>query len=252
MIELQHITAGYGKAPVLRDLSLTLPDRAVTTILGTNGCGKSTLLKTIVRLLPLTSGSITVDARPHTAYAPDGLAKKIAYLPQTNTPPSMTVSQMVLHGRFAYLSFPRVYRDEDRAAAATAMQTLGIANLADRPLRELSGGMRQKAYLAMALAQGSPTILLDEPTTYLDAAQSLRLADTIRTLADTGHAMVLVLHDLPLAMKLSDTVAVLHNGQLLAHGTPEEILESGAIETAYSVKIHPIRTEYGTDYIVRL
>ncbi len=252
MVELHHINAGYGKTPVLRDLSLTFPEKKITTILGTNGCGKSTLLKTVVRLLPLLSGKIIVDGQPIGTYRPDELAKKVAYLPQTTAAPDMTVGQLVLHGRFAYLSYPRVYRDEDRRVAEEAMRTLGISDLADRPLQELSGGTRQKAFLAMALAQGSPTILLDEPTTYLDVAHQLRLAETFRFLAADGHSIVLVLHDLSLALKISDTLAVLHNGRLLAYGTPEEILECGAIETAYNVKIHPIRTDNGVEYTVRL
>lgn len=252
MIELNHISAGYGKTEILHDVSLRLDNGKITTILGTNGCGKSTLLKTLVRLLPHMSGTITVDGAQIETYRPDELAKKIAYLPQSKNVPDMTVRQMVLHGRFAYLRYPRVYRKQDFLAAENAMQTLGIADLAERNLTELSGGTRQKAYIAMALAQESPTILMDEPTTYLDIAHQLRLAETVRSLADDGHAMVLVLHDLPLALKLSDSIAVLHEGRVLAFGTPEEILKSGAIERAYRVKIHPIRTEYGVEYACEL
>ena len=252
MIELNHISAGYGKTEILHDISLRLDNGKITTILGINGCGKSTLLKTLVRLLPHTSGTITVDGAPIETYRPNELAKKVAYLPQSKNVPDMTVRQMVLHGRFAYLSYPRVYRKQDLLAAENAMETLGIADLAERNLTELSGGTRQKAYIAMALAQESPTILMDEPTTYLDIAHQLRLAETVRSLAEDGHAMVLVLHDLPLALKLSDSIAVLHEGRVLASGIPEEILESGAIERAYQVKIHPIRTEYGVEYTCEL
>lgn len=252
MIELNHISAGYGKTEILHDIRLTLAEGKITTILGVNGCGKSTLLKTLVRLLPLTSGTITVDGASIETYSPTELAKKIAYLPQSKNVPDMTVRQMVLHGRFAYLSYPRVYRKQDIAAAEHAMQTLVIEDLADRNLSELSGGMRQKAYIAMALAQDASTILMDEPTTYLDIGGQLRLAETVRSLADGGRAMVLVLHDLPLALKLSDVIAVLHGGRLLDVGTPEQILANGAIERAYQIKIHPIQTENGVDYVCGL
>jgi ABC-type cobalamin/Fe3+-siderophores transport system ATPase subunit len=105
---------------------------------------------------------------------------------------------------------------------------------------------------AAALAQESPAILMDEPTTFLDIAGQLRLAQTIRSLADAGKTMILVLHDLPLALKLSDRLAVLHEGHLLDCGTPEEILARGSLERAYGIKIRPIQTEDGTDYVCGL
>ena len=164
----------------------------------------------------------------------------------------MTVRQTVLHGRFAYLSYPRVYRAEDITAAERAMRTLGIADLADRNLSELSGGMRQKVYIATALAQDAPAILMDEPTTSLDIGAQLRLAETIRSLTEDRKTIILVLHDLPLALKLSDEIAVLHEGRLLDTGTPEKILESGALWRAYGIKIRPIQTEDGMDYVCGL
>ncbi len=252
MIELNHVSAGYGKTEILHDISLTFAEGKITTILGVNGCGKSTLLKTLVRLLPVTSGTVAVDGVSADTFRPAELAKKIAYLPQSRNVPDMTVRQTVLHGRFAYLSYPRVYRAEDIAAAERAMRTLGIADLAGRNLSELSSGMRQKVHIATALAQDAPAILMDEPTTSLDIGAQLRLAETIRFLSDAGKTIVLVLHDLPLALKLSDEIAVLHEGHLLDTGTPENILESGAIERAYGIKIRPIRTEDGTDYICGL
>lgn len=252
MIELKNLTVGYGDSPVLTDVTLAFPRGQVTVLLGPNGCGKSTLLKTLVRLLPVTSGTVAVDGVSADTLRPAELAKKIAYLPQSRNVPDMTVRQTVLHGRFAYLNYPRVYRAEDIAAAEHAMRTLGIADLAGRNLSELSGGMRQKVYIATALAQDAPAILMDEPTTSLDIGAQLRLAETIRFLSDAGKTIVLVLHDLPLALKLSDEIAVLHEGRLLDTGTPENILESGAIERAYGIKIRPIRTEDGTDYICGL
>ena len=252
MIGLNHISAGYGKTEILHDITLTFAPGKITTLLGVNGCGKSTLLKTLVRLLPLTAGEITVDGVSAAEYSPAALARKIAYLPQNRNIPDMTAVQLVLHGRFAHLSYPRVYRKTDTEAAERAMRTLGIAGLAEQPLSALSGGMRQKVYLAAALAQESPAILMDEPTTFLDIAGQLRLAQTIRHLADAGKTMVLVLHDLPTALKLSDDLAVLHEGRLLDSGTPEEILSRGALERAYGIKIHPVRTENGVDYVCGL
>ncbi len=252
MIELNHISAGYGKVSVLKDISLKIDSGRITTILGTNGCGKSTLLKTIVRLLSHTAGTITVEDIPIEQYSSADLAKKIAYLPQCKNIPEMTVLQMVLHGRFPHLSYPRIYQEQDIAIAEQSLKTLGIENVASRKLRELSGGMRQKAYIAMALAQNAPVILMDEPMTYLDIAGQLHLSETIRFLANHGQTMVLVLHDLPLALKISDKIAVLHDGHLLDSGTPEEILNHGSLEQAYKIKIHPVRTGNGVDYVCSL
>ena len=252
MIELHHVSAGYGKTEILHDISLTFRKGKITAILGVNGCGKSTLLKTLVRLLPVTSGTITVDGASADTCSSAELAKKIAYLPQSRNLPDMTVRQMVLHGRFAYLSYPRVYRKEDIAAAENAMMTLGIADLAERSLSELSGGMRQKAYIAMALAQDAPVILMDEPTNSLDIGGQLRLSETILSLTKAGKTVGIVLHDLPLALKLADDLAVLHEGRLLDAGSPEKILESGALERAYGIKIRPIQTEDGTEYVCGL
>ena len=252
MIELRNVSAGYGGKNVIHNISLMLQPGKVTVVIGPNGCGKSTLLKTLVRLLPVISGTVTVDGVSAGTLRPAELAKKIAYLPQSRTVPGMTVRQTVLHGRFAYLSYPRVYRAEDITAAERAMRTLGIADLADRNLSELSGGMRQKVYIATALAQDAPAILMDEPTTSLDIGAQLRLAETIRSLTEDRKTIILVLHDLPLALKLSDEIAVLHEGRLLDTGTPEKILESGALWRAYGINIRPIQTEDGTDYVCGL
>jgi len=252
MIKLNHISAGYGKVSVLEDISLKIDRSRITTILGTNGCGKSTLLKTLVRFLPHTAGTITVDNIPVEQYSPANLAKKIAYLPQSKSIPEMTVLQMVLHGRFPHLSYPRIYRKQDIEIAEQSLKTLGIENLASRELKELSGGMRQKAYIAMALAQNAPVILMDEPMTYLDIAGQLHLGETMRFLTKHDRTLVLVLHDLPLALKISDKIAVLHKGGLLDFGTPEEILTHGSLEKAYQIKIHPVPTENGVDYVCSL
>ena len=129
---------------------------------------------------------------------------------------------MALHGRFPYLSFPRQYRPEDYAAADAALEAAGAADLAGRMMDTLSGGQRQKVYLAMALAQQAPTILMDEPTTWLDPRHQLEVMATARRLAAEGRAVGLVSHELSLALRTADRVALLAGGKLAAFGTPEE------------------------------
>lgn len=240
MLKLRHLTAGYGEKTILHDISLDFPPGTVTAILGPNGCGKSTLLKAAAGLLPLSGGEVL---------APEPRARHIAYLPQSRTVPEMTVRQLVLHGRFPWLGWPRIYRAEDQAAADEALRRLGISELANLPLSALSGGTRQKCYLAMALAQGADTLLLDEPTSFLDIGCQLDLMALCRELADQGKAVAVVLHDLPLALGHGDRVAVLEKGRLLALGAPEEIWSSGILDQTFGVRVLKIDTPKGAQFV---
>ena len=243
MLNLQHLSAGYGEKTILHDISLNFPAGTVTAILGPNGCGKSTLLRAAAGLLPLSAGTADVDG-PR--------ARAIAYLPQSRPVPNMTAQQLVLHGRFPWLSWPRRYRESDIAIARAAMDRLGIGEFADRPLGELSGGTRQKCFLAMALAQEAPTLLLDEPTSFLDVGHQLKLMALCRCLAAEGKAVALVLHDLPLALQWADRVAVMDQGRMLALGTPEEIWSSGVLDRVFGVKVRRLEGDGGTTYVCAL
>lgn len=201
-------------------------------------------------LVPISSGSIIIDKISAEKYTPAERAKKISYLAQGTNTPDMTVGQLVLHGRFAYLSYPRKYSSKDIEIAEQALTTLDILDLKDRHLTQLSGGQRQKAYIAMALAQQSPAILMDEPTTYLDIVHKLRLMQTIKELSDK--TIILVLHDLTQALKLSDYICVLKNGTVLQYGTPAQTIQSGAIEEAFGIKLKSIETENGAQYFCEL
>lgn len=240
MLKLQHLSAGYGEKTILYDISITFPVGTVTAVVGPNGCGKSTLLKSIAGLIPPASGEIL---------AQEPRARHIAYLPQSRRLPEMTAGRLVLHGRFPWLGWPRQYREEDRTIANRAMERLGVAEFADTPLSELSGGTRQKCYLAMALAQDAPTILLDEPTSYLDIAHQLSLLELCRELAAEGRAVVLVLHDLPLALQYADRVAVMDDGRLLTLASPEEIMSTDILQKTFGVQIFKVETPLGTRYV---
>ena len=165
MLEIKNMTAGYPGHPVLQDVSLTIPDGAVTVLAGPNGSGKSTLLKALTGILP-ASGSAVLDGQELLTLSGRERARKVAFLPQNRQIPEINVKNLVLHGRFPYLSYPRRYRQEDLRIAEEAMDKMGLAELAERSLTTLSGGQRQKAYIAMALAQDTPVVLLDEPNTY--------------------------------------------------------------------------------------
>ena len=155
---------------------------------------------------------------------------------------------MVLHGRFPHLSYPRRYRQEDNQAVSRALAWADASDLANRPMGELSGGQRQKVYLAMALAQDAPTLLMDEPTTFLDVGHQLEVTAMARRLAEEGRAVVMVLHDLPLALRWADDIALLSVGRLAAYGTAEEVYASGRLDRVFGVALRRVETESGWQY----
>ena len=248
MIEVKRLSAGYGSRMVLQDISLSFPSGQVTVLLGPNGCGKSTLVKTVLGLQPRQKGEILFDGVSIDALSVRQIAQKAAYLAQSRTIPRITAWRMVLHGRFPHLDYPRRYRPEDYEIAHRALEWVDAVDLAERPMRELSGGQRQKIYLAMALAQDTDTILMDEPTTYLDVRHQLDVMTVSRRLAEQGRAVVLVLHDLSLALREADQLAVLADGALCQTGTAEELYASGVLDRVFAVSVKRVQTENGWQY----
>lgn len=247
MMELCHITAGYGGPPVLRDVSLAFEPGKVTVLAGPNGCGKSTLLRVAARLMAPERGEVRIEGQDVSRLSAKQFARLAALLPQSRPLPGITAGSLVLHGRFPYLGYPRRYGPADRAAARSAMERAGVLELADRNVARLSGGQRQKVYLAMALAQDTPVLLLDEPTTFLDIGCQLELARLMRETAAEGKAVVMVLHDLNLALGCAHRVAVMEEGRLRAWGTPAEIYAGGALEEVFGVRVHRVELENGTE-----
>lgn len=237
MLEIKNISAGYRKHTVIDGVSGSFEKGKLTGIIGVNGSGKSTLVKAVSGILPVSQGEIIVDGQNLRSMKRNEVAKKIAYLSQGRNTPDMTVEQMVLHGRFPYLSYPRRYTEHDRALAEKAMDAAGVSSFAQSPLYTLSGGMRQNVYIAMALAQGTDYILLDEPTTYLDIAHQLELMKLLRELAQQGKGIVAVMHDLPMAFEFSDEIMVVDNGRTVMISSPDEICASSVIEDVFGVQV---------------
>lgn len=235
MLELKRLWAGYGEEPVLREVDACFPAGKLTAVVGPNGCGKSTLLRAAARLISPSSGQVLLDGQadvPRREYA-----RRVAYLPQARDVPAITVEGLVSHGRFPHLGFPRILSPEDRAAVRAAMERTGAAAFRERELARLSGGERQKAYLAMLLAQQADTLLLDEPTTYLDIRHQLEVLALLRELAAEGRAVAAVLHDLDAALRRADQLLVLDQGRIAAAGTPGEILASGVLRRVFGVEV---------------
>lgn len=248
MIQLKHISAGYQRNVIVEDVTLDFVPGEVMVLLGPNGCGKSTLLKTALGLLPAQHGEILYDGRPIAEMNRKEIARKAAFLTQSRSTSSIQAFRMVLHGRFPYLSYPRRYGKEDYAIVEQAMKATDSFVHRDKNMKELSGGQRQSVYLAMALAQDTETIFMDEPTTYLDIQRQLQIMKIARELASKGKAVVLVLHDLALALREADKLAVFADGQLKCCDTPEAVYRSGILSQVFQADIHGVETEHGMQY----
>ena len=237
MIAIKDLYSGYGDDDILKGVSLNILNNKLTVIAGPNGCGKSTLLKTISGIIKKTSGSIFIDNVDLSNISPLDRAKRIAYLSQNRSVPDIAVKNLVLHGRFPYLSYPRRYRAEDREAVDMALERMGIEGLRDKMVSELSGGERQKVYIAMALAQGSDYLLLDEPTTFLDISHQFQLLDLAKELCSENKSVVMVLHNLESALSVADSFILLDKGRLLFEGSVDDVYSSKLIDKVFNVEI---------------
>jgi iron complex transport system ATP-binding protein len=244
MLELINLSGGYGGSDVVRNVSTRFLKGKITAVIGQNGCGKSTLLKLTCGHITKRTGEILLGGRKIDDLSRTEIAQNISYLPQARTIPDITVEALILHGRFPWLGYPRVYTANDRELAEAAMERVGVIRHRKKLIANLSGGERQKAYIAMLLAQDTEIILLDEPTTYLDIKHQLELLELLVELKSEGRTIVIVLHDLNLAASYADHAAVMKAGELLAVDTPANIFGSGIIEQAFGVKAQ-VEQRYG-------
>ena len=213
----ESVTVGYGERPVVSDLTFDVPDGQVTSIIGPNGCGKSTLLRTLARLLKPSSGRVRLDGDSIHQLATREISQRLALLPQTPVAPEgLLVRDLVGRGRHPHQRWFSQWSPEDEEVVESALQLTDTADLRDRALDQLSGGQRQRAWIAMTLAQDTDLMLLDEPTTYLDLAHQVEVLDLVTRLnRERGRTVVMVLHDLNLAARYSDTIVVMKDGAII-------------------------------------
>ncbi|MFE3317189.1 ABC transporter ATP-binding protein [Nocardia sp. NPDC059195] len=232
------VSLGYGERVIVDELSLDIAPGVVTTVIGPNGCGKSTLLKSLGRLLRPRAGQVVLDGKAISSMKTKDVARVIGMLPQTPVAPEgLTVADLVARGRHPHQSWLRQWSADDETEVAAALAQTGIADLADRTLDELSGGQRQRAWISMALAQGTDILLLDEPTTYLDLAHSLEVLDLVDRLhAEYGRTVVMVLHDLNLAIRYSDELVVMRAGKIVARGKPADIVTAELLAAVFGLE----------------
>ena len=237
-VELRGVRFAYGEHAVLDGLSLALPAGCLTGIVGPNGCGKSTLLRVIDGVLEPAAGEALVEGDALDSLSARERAERIALLPQIHRTPSMTVEALVSCGRYAHMGLFGGLTEQDRQIVSESMRVAGVEHLAHKAARALSGGERQRAFVAMVLAQRARTVLLDEPTTYLDPRAALDVMGLARGLVyEQGMTGAVVIHDLPLALRFCDRIAVMDGGRIVAVGTPAEILDQGVLEQVFGVTI---------------
>ena len=251
MVSFSQVSAGHGGRAVLEGVSFTAPKGRMTALIGPNGCGKTTLLKTACGLIPPLKGEIAIDGRMRKDAGRKEWARLCALLPQMREAPALTVEALVSHGRYPHLSFGRDLTAADKEAVFQAMEEAGVLSLREREVLKLSGGERQRVYFAMALAQSTETILMDEPTTYLDVGCQLEVMALSRRLAEEGRAVVMVLHDLTLALRCAHRAALLSGGKICQVGTPEELYGGEVLKRVMGVRLGRVETEEGWRYFYR-
>jgi iron complex transport system ATP-binding protein len=239
MLSLQDISAGYATKLVLEDITLNVPAGEFVGLIGPNGSGKTTLLRVISGALPARRGEVWLRGRKLQEMSRRDVAKIVAHLLQDRALGlAFSVREMVLMGRSPHL--PRFGREGERdlAIVERVMDLANVSHVADRPITEISGGERQRALIAMCLAQQPQVLLLDEPTSHLDVGHQLSILDLIRNLnRQSRMTVVAVFHDLNLAAEYCDRLVLLDRGRIAAAGTPVDVLTPEMILNVYKVEV---------------
>ena len=230
------------KEGILNDFSCVIESGKILGVLGPNGSGKSTLLKLLVRILPVQRGTIQLFEKDLAHLSQADIARNVALVPQeTQQVFPFTIAEMVLMGRFPHHSGFGGWHWEDSddvMIAQTAMQDLDVAHLGGRLITDVSGGERQRAIIARALAQEPKVLLLDEPTAFLDLHHQLDIARVLKRLnQERGLTVVMVSHDLNLASQYCDQLILLNHGRIVKGGTPEEVVRPDILETVYGCRV---------------
>ena len=234
-ITAKNLSYSFGEDLVLKNISFEVPKGDFFIIIGPNGSGKTTLMKIISGILKPQKGELEILNRPIDQYHRKALAQTIAFVPQmTFADFPFTVTEIVLMGRSPYLGILGLEEENDLEIANQAIAFTGLENLAHRKLDQLSGGEQQRVFIARAICQEPDIILLDEPTASLDLAYQVRIMDLMEKLKnEKGTTVVMVSHDVNLAAMYADHLLLLHKGQVLCQGLPDEVITYQTLEAAY-------------------
>lgn len=237
-LELKGISLGYENKTVVDRVFADIAPGELVGIIGCNGAGKSTLLKSLRGLLPLRAGKVLVQGKPLEDYKEKELAQTIAYLQQQlELGFAYSCMEIVLTGRYPHKKWWQNEDTKDMELAKACMEYTGTLDLADRPINELSGGQRQRVLIAKVLAQQTPIVFLDEPTTGLDMVYQEEIFRFAKGLAEAGKTVLMVVHELNLTARYCSRLMLIGQGKLLADGTPEEVLKEEVLRKAYASRI---------------
>ena len=251
-IELKNLSIGYGNKSVLQDVNAKINKGEIVGIIGCNGAGKSTLLKTIRGLLPKQSGEILYFGRKLESFSEKELAREVAYLQQNvEVGFGYTGKDIVLAGRYPYMKWWKGESISDEELALKCMEYTGTKELAERPVNEVSGGQKQRILLAKVLAQQTPILFLDEPTTGLDMVYQEEIFRFSQALAEMGKTILMVVHELNLAAKYCSRIILLGEGTVIADGRPDNVFTEKILSKAYNAPVRVIRS-HNTNEIIEI
>lgn len=243
MLQVENISVTLGNQSIVQGVDLHVGRGEMLGLLGPNGAGKSTLLRSILQLIPIERGQVKLDGRFVDAIPVQERSRKIAYLAQQGPVYwPLSVERLVSLGRFPHLSSWQHLSPQDQDLVETTLHQTDLWHLRHRTITTLSGGERTRALLARALAVEAALLLADEPVAALDPAHQLQIMQLLKQYSDTGHSVIVVMHDLTLAARYCHRLALMHEGRLIAIGAAREVLKPEHVAAVYKID-----ARYGTD-----
>ena len=240
LLQAIDLQLGYDDCCIVENLSTEIPESKITAIVGANGSGKTTVLKAFARILKPFAGAVYLDGEAIHTMATRRLAQILSILPQTATAPDgLTVYELVSYGRFPHRRQFLRLSPEDQRMIDWALEVVELTELSNRPLDTLSGGQQQRVWIAMTLAQGARFLLLDEPTSHLDLCHQLEVMELlVRLNVNENKTIVMVLHDLNLAARFAHHMIALKDGEIVATGTPNDVMNTTTLHEVFGIDAH--------------
>lgn len=251
-IQVDHLSVAIGKKEILYDIHIDIPKGRMVSIIGPNGCGKSTLLKTMSRMIQPKAGNVYIHGNDIRSFGRKELARQIAVLPQLHQAPGdVTVEDLVQMGRFPYRSMYRSFSADDARYVDKALYAVQMHTRKEELMQHLSGGEQQRVWLAVLLAQRSPILFLDEPTTYLDIHHQLRMMKLLGHINEKlGLTIVIVLHDMNQALQYTQYVIAMNEGRIVAAGQPQDVITPQLLRSVFHVQADIVTTKNGKQAIL--